>query len=295
MLSAQPKPLVDLARVVSVTEPQSVPRHISVRDLSLWLGRPGHRQLVLDSVSFDCGKRQIVGLIGPSGSGKSTLLKTIGGLLKPDTGEVLIDGRPAAEAMRSNRFGLVFQQPVLLPWRNVVDNVTFTAEIVDSRRGDSRAKAKARNARAEDLLGLVGLANHLHKFPRELSGGMQQRVSIARALMTEPDILLMDEPFGALDEVIRERLNLTLLKIWERTQISIVFVTHSLTEAAFLTDNIVVMGANPGRIIDRIGVTLVRPRTVETYRLPEFTDLTMHLRRVLDAASEGDKDSGADG
>src|SRR5262249_36335207 len=182
---------------------------------------PKHRRLALDRIDLECGKRKIMGLVGPSGSGKSTLLKTIGGLLQPDSGEVLIDGAPASEAMLQNRFGLVFQQPVLLPWRNAEENVSFTAELVQARHGESTAPAKkARLARAKELLDLVGLSDHSHKYPRELSGGMQQRVSIARALMTEPDILLMDEPFSALDEVIRERLNLTLLRIWERTSVT---------------------------------------------------------------------------
>lgn len=265
-------------------------RHICVRNVSLWLGRPKYRRLALDRIDLECGKRKIMGLIGPSGSGKSTLLKTIGGLLRPDAGEVLIDGAPASEAMRQNRFGLVFQQPVLLPWRNAEENVSFTGELVQARQGERRSAAakKALITRARELLDLVGLSDHLHKYPRELSGGMQQRVSIARALMTEPDILLMDEPFSALDEVIRERLNLTLLKIWERTNVTIVFVTHSLNEAAFLTDEIYVMGADPGRIIDRIKVPLARPRTLETFRMPDFAELTMYLRYVLGGAS-GDK------
>lgn len=271
---------------ISATEAEPATRQISVRDVSLWLGRPGHRRLALDRINFDCDKHKIIGLVGPSGSGKSTLLKTIGGLLQPDAGEVLIEGKPAAAAVQNNRFGLVFQQPVLLPWRNILDNVTFTAELVDSRRGHARGAAEQRTERARGLLEMVGLTEHLHKYPRELSGGMQQRVSIARALMTQPDILLMDEPFSALDEVIRERLNLTLLKIWEQTGITIVFVTHSLNEAAFLTDDIVVMGADPGRIIDRVPVTLPRPRTLETYRLKQFTDLTMYLREILGNASD---------
>lgn len=284
MLATQRKPAMP-SSPETTAEPAATPRHISVRDVSLWLGRPGHRRLALDRISFDCDKRKIIGLIGPSGSGKSTLLKTIGGLLRPDAGEVLIDGKPATEAMRNNRFGLVFQQPVLLPWRNIVDNVTFTAELVNSRRA-SGSTVKQRDERARELLDMVGLSEHLHKYPRELSGGMQQRVSIARALMTQPDILLMDEPFSALDEVIRERLNLTLLNIWERTGITIVFVTHSLSEAAFLTDDIFVMGADPGRIIDHVPVPLPRPRSLETYRLQQFADLTTYLREVLGAASD---------
>lgn len=264
------------------------PAHISVQGVSLWLGRSNHRRLALDCIDLNCSKRKIIGLIGPSGSGKSTLLKTIGGLLRPDSGQVLVDGVPASEAMRQNRFGLVFQQPVLLPWRDVESNVTFVAELVQARRGDARSAAakKKRVERARELLSLVGLSDHMHKYPRELSGGMQQRVSIARALMTEPDILLMDEPFSALDEVIRERLNLTILNIWEKTNVTIVFVTHSLSEAAFLTDEIYVMGANPGRIIDHVKVPLARPRMLETFRLPEFTELTMYLRDVLGNASE---------
>ena len=211
------------------------------------------------------------------------MLKTIGGLLQPDAGEVLIDGVPASEAMRQNRFGLVFQQPVLLPWRNAEENVSFTAELVQARQAKNaapplRKSASRALASCSNLSVCPTICTNIR---RELSGGMQQRVSIARALMTEPDILLMDEPFSALDEVIRERLNLTLLKIWERTNVTIVFVTHSLSEAAFLTDDIYVMGTEPGRIIDRVKVPLARPRTLETFRMPEFTELTMHLRYVL--------------
>jgi NitT/TauT family transport system ATP-binding protein len=167
--------------------------------------------------------------------------------------------------------------------------VIFTAELVNKNlRREGKAEPRRQLVeRARSLLDLVGLIGHQHKYPRELSGGMQQRVSIARALMTNPDILLMDEPFSALDEVIRERLNLTLLNIWERTKITIVFVTHSLSEAAFLTDEIYVMGTDPGRIIDHVHVSLARPRTLQTYRLRDFTDLTMYLREVLGAGSEG--------
>jgi len=284
---------------VGVSQPKhkaaADPAHICVRGVSLWLGRPKHRRLALDRIDLECGTRKIMGLVGPSGSGKSTLLKTIGGLLQPDSGEVLIDGAPASEAMRQNRFGLVFQQPVLLPWRNAEENVSFTGELVQARHGESTAAAKkARLARAKELLDLDALSDHSHKYPRELSGGMQQRVSIARALMTEPDILLMDEPFSALDEVIRERLNLTLLRIWERTSVTIVFVTHSLNEAAFLTDEIYVMGSDPGRIIDRVKSPLARPRTLETFRTPDFAELTMHLRYVLGGASGDQQPQGQD-
>ena len=287
MLATQRK-VYSLPMSPSVPErPQaSAPALISVRGVSLWLGRPGHRRLALDGIDLDCGRRSITGLVGPSGSGKSTLLKTIGGLLRPDKGEVLIDGMPASEAVKKNRFGMVFQQPILLPWRNVQDNVCFTAELVHATRASGSAARKARLERANELLELVGLSDHLHKYPRELSGGMQQRVSIARALMTEPDILLMDEPFSALDEVIRERLNLTLLNIWERTKVTIVFVTHSLSEAAFLTDDIYILGADPGRVVDHVKVPLHRPRTLETFRLPEFTELTMYLREVLGNVSD---------
>lgn len=265
--------------------------YISVQDVSLRLGRRGHRRLALDKVSITCRKNGITGLIGPSGSGKSTLLKVIGGLLAPETGEVTVGGLPAAAAVRENMFGLVFQQPVLLPWRSVLENVTFTAELV-SRNNPGHAGAgssKAREQRALELLEMVNLTDHRHKFPRELSGGMQQRVSIARALMTKPQILLMDEPFSALDEVIRERLNLTLLDIWEKTRITIVFVTHALSEAAFLTDEVYVMGSDPGRIVDRVPVKLPRPRTLDTFREPAFAELTMYLREVMNAASEDDQ------
>lgn len=264
---------------------------IDVSDVSLWLGRPPHRRLALERVNLSVARNQIVGLVGPSGSGKSTLLKAVGGLLTPDAGDVCIDGQSAADAVKDNRFGWVFQQPVLLPWRNVEQNVIFTAELVHQRRSGrvGRGVKVGIRERAHEMLALVGLVNHVHKYPRELSGGMQQRVAIARALMTEPDILMMDEPFSALDEVIRERLNLVLLDVWRQTGVTIVFVTHSLSEAAFLTDEIYVMGTEPGRIIEHVPVPLERPRTLDTFRSPQFTELTMHLREVLDAASPDEK------
>jgi NitT/TauT family transport system ATP-binding protein len=266
----------------------AVSPYLEVRDVSLWLGRAKHRRLALDRVSLGTDRGRIIGLIGPSGSGKSTLLKAIGGLIHPDHGSVKIDGRSAADVVASSQIGLVFQQPVLLPWKTALQNVLFTSELAHRVYG-SAAKRNDMANRARELLELVDLAEHEHKYPRELSGGMQQRVSIARALMTGPSLLLMDEPFSALDEIIRERLNLTLMKIWERLKITIVFVTHSLSEAAFLCDSIFAMAANPGRIIEHIPVEILRPRSMETYRSKEFTDLTMHLRTVLLSAFDEGK------
>jgi NitT/TauT family transport system ATP-binding protein len=223
---------------------------------------------------------EFVSLIGPSGCGKSTLLRIIGDLLAPTRGTVLVNGRPAPEARRGRQYGMVFQAPVLFDWRSVERNVELPLE---SRAG-SRA---ARSRRVHEMLRLVELDDFARHQPWQLSGGMQQRVAIARALALGPSILLMDEPFGALDEMTRERLNLELLRIWQATRTTIVFVTHSIPEAVFLSTQVVVMSARPGRIIDRIGIDLPQPRTIDTREQPRYFELVTAVRESLRADEAG--------
>ncbi len=232
--------------------------------------------LVLQDVSLAIRAGSFVSLLGPSGCGKSTLLKILGGLLEPTGGDVRVAGRPAADAVRHREVGIVFQQPVLLPWKTALKNTAFLRELIDGRSG--RADAMAR---AQELLDLVGLSHAAHRLPSELSGGMAQRVSIARALALDPTILLMDEPFGALDEITRTRMNLSLLEIWSRLQKTVLFVTHSIAEAIFLSDEVFVMEAHPGRIRERLVIDLPRPRTADTPDDPRFNELASHLRHLL--------------
>lgn len=241
------------------------------------------RTPVLDDVSLAISAGRFVSLLGPSGCGKSTLLKILGGLLEPTAGDVLVAGRPAAEAVQHREVGIVFQQPVLLPWKTARKNVTFLRELIEDRAG--RADAQTR---AQDLLELVGLSHAANRLPSELSGGMAQRVAIARALALDPKILLMDEPFGALDEITRTRMNLSLLEIWSRMQKTVLFVTHSISEAIFLSDEVFVMEAHPGRIRERLVIDLPRPRTADTPDDPRFTELASHLRHLLVARTEDD-------
>ena len=216
---------------------------------------------------------QFVSLIGPSGCGKSTLLRLIADLIQPTSGTVTVAGKPARRARLDQEYGIAFQQAGLFDWRTVRRNVELPLEL----RGVNRAERKAR---AEEMLVLVGLAEFAGHYPAQLSGGMQQRVAIARALAVHPPLLLMDEPFGALDEMTRERLQAELLQICAKTGTSTVFVTHSIPEAVFLSDRVVVMSARPGRITDVIEVDL-RERTEATRQSPGFFTAITKVRRAL--------------
>ncbi len=249
---------------------------ISVRGVEMVFHRKQESQVVLRDVTLDVAAGRLVTLLGPSGCGKSTLLKIVGGLLAPTSGSVTIGGRPAEEAVKARQIGLVFQRPALLPWKSALANVSFLNEIIGGRG----AKGAARTT-AERMLDLVGLGDAGTKLPEELSGGMAQRVSIARALALDPAILLMDEPFGALDAITRDRMNSSLLDIWSQTDKTIVFVTHSISEAVFLSDEIHVMEANPGRIVETLTVELPRPRTAATLDDPRFVEYERHLRQGL--------------
>ncbi len=233
----------------------------------------------LQGIDLALAPREFVSLIGPSGCGKSTLLRVIGDLIQPTTGTVTINGKAARRARNDGDYGIVFQDVVLFDWRTVAKNIALPLELL----GWDRARRKQRVAEMLDLVDLTGFADH---HPWQLSGGMQQRVAIARALAFQPALLLMDEPFGALDEMTRERLNLELLEIWERTENTVVFVTHSIAEAVFLSTRVVVMSPRPGRIAGTVAVDLPYPRTVETREDPRFFELVTKVRELLRQGGE---------
>jgi NitT/TauT family transport system ATP-binding protein len=241
----------------------------------------------LQGIDVAIHRGEFVSLIGPSGCGKSTLLRVIGDLVSPSAGEVTVNGKPADRARRDRDYGMVFQAPVLFDWRTVEQNVALPLELM----GYDKAR---RIARTREMLDLVELGDFMGHHPYQLSGGMQQRVAIARALAFEPAILLMDEPFGALDEMTRERMNQEVLRIWEKTGTTIVFVTHSIPEAVFLSSRVVVMSARPGRITDVIDVDLGRPRDVTTRELPRYFELVTAVREALRRGGAGVGDDVAD-
>jgi NitT/TauT family transport system ATP-binding protein len=230
---------------------------------------------VLQNMSFTVPSGSFATVVGSSGSGKSTLLKVIGGLHTPDSGEVLVGGEPLTTP-RPDMITTVFQDSCLMPWRTVVRNIELPLEV----RGVGREE---RRARAHDMLALVGLADYAQRFPRELSGGMRQRVAIARALVVEPPVLLMDEPFSALDEQTRYEMGEELLRLWDRLKATVVFVTHSLSEAIFLADKVIVLEGRPVSVGRRVRVDFERPRDLALMTRPEFqeirADLTASLRR----------------
>ena len=240
----------------------------------------------LSGIDLGIERGEFVSLIGPSGCGKSTLLRVIGDLIQPTGGEVTVNGKPADRARRDRDYGMVFQAPVLFDWRTVEDNVRLPLELMGYDRD-------RRDARTREMLDLVELGDFLGHHPYQLSGGMQQRVAIARALTFEPSILLMDEPFGALDEMTRERMNQEVLRIWERTGITVVFVTHSIPEAVFLSSRVVVMSARPGRITDIIEIDLPRPRGIETREMPRYFERVTAVREALRAGSDDGEGAGA--
>jgi NitT/TauT family transport system ATP-binding protein len=230
----------------------------------------------LQGIDLEVGKGEFVSLIGPSGCGKSTLLRIVGDIVEPSGGEVSVNGKPARRARLDRDYGIVFQAPVLYDWRTVAKNISLPLEML----GWSRAQRSERVGAMLDLVELSGFAGH---HPWELSGGMQQRVSIARALSFSPALLLMDEPFGALDEMTRERLNMELLRIWAETGSTVIFVTHSISEAVFLSTRVVVMSARPGRITSVVPIELPQPRAYETREDPKFFELVTQVRELLHA------------
>jgi NitT/TauT family transport system ATP-binding protein len=229
----------------------------------------------LDSIDLAIPRGSFLTLLGPSGCGKSTLLRVMADLIAPTSGRVSVLGGAPQAARESRQIGFVFQDPALLAWRTVLQNVSLPLEV-----GGGRALQGARSP--QELLGLVGLSGWEQAYPHELSGGMRQRVAIARALVSGPRLLLMDEPFGALDEITRDRLNEELLQLWETTGTTIVFVTHSIYEAAFLGQSVLLLAARPGRVREQVPVTLPMPRRLAQRETPEFAALAGHLRRVLE-------------
>jgi NitT/TauT family transport system ATP-binding protein len=240
----------------------------------------GERIHALHDISLGVRERELVTIVGPSGCGKSTLLKILAGLLPASAGSVKLAGTRVDRPRKD--IGIVFQNPVLLPWRTVLDNVMLPAEVQFLPRA-------AMLARARDLLKMVGLEDFEDKYPMELSGGMQQRAAISRALVHDPNILLMDEPFGALDAMTREQMNLDLQRIWLEAGKTVILITHSIPEAVFLGDRVVVMTPRPGRVLRIVDVAIPRPRSIDLMGEPLFGRLTGEIRRLLYGHESRDK------
>jgi NitT/TauT family transport system ATP-binding protein len=256
---------------------------VRVAGVGKTFGGDGAAVQALEGIDLTIEQGSFVSLIGPSGCGKSTLLRLIGDLTSPTAGAVEVNGKPARRARLDRDYGMVFQSPVLMDWRTIAKNIELPLEIMGYEKGD-------RASRTADLLKLVELDGFADRHPWQLSGGMQQRVAIARALAFDPKLLLMDEPFGALDEMTRERMNLELMRIWGRTQTTVVFVTHSIPEAVFLSTRVVVMSPRPGRISKIVDVDLPQPRTVDTRETKRYFELVTEVREALrrEGATEGD-------
>ena len=246
---------------------------VAVENVTLKYQARGSVTTALDKVSLNVAAGKFVGIVGPSGCGKSSLLMMMAGLVKPTDGQILMEGVPVS-GPSPDRVAVAFQDPSLLPWRTAQQNIEVPMEL----RGVSKEE---RSKAALKVLDLVGLKDFASRLPHELSGGMKQRVAIARSLSTEPHVLLMDEPFSALDEQTRMRLGHELLQIWDRTKKTVVFVTHSLTEAVYLCDEVIVMSARPGRILERIEIDLERPRTYEMMATEQFGRLRNRIWQLI--------------
>ena len=260
---------------------------LTVDDVSMVFVRGDTSVHALDRVSLEVRDGEFVAIVGPSGCGKSTLLKLVTGLRPPTAGRLLVYGRQVTRPRGD--VGIVFQSPVLLPWRTILENVALPIDVLklDGARGRERAR---------ELLALVGLEGFESSYPNELSGGMQQRAAIARALVYDAPLLLMDEPFGALDAMTREQMNLELQRIWSVNRKTVVFITHSIPEAVFLADRIVVMSARPGRVLELLDNPLPRMRSLDDMLQPDFGMLVREIRKLLGghvAAGEG-RDGRAD-
>ena len=250
---------------------------VEIRGVGLVFATADAPVIALSNIDLRIGKGEFISIIGPSGCGKTTLMRLIADLEQQSEGEIAVNGATPREARLARAYGYVFQAPALYPWRNALANVTLPLEIMGMPRRD-------RLQRAGKYLEMVGLKGFERKFPRQLSGGMQQRVSIARALAFEPQLLLMDEPFGALDEITRDSLNEHLIRLWEQTKKTVVFVTHSISEAVFLSTRIVVMSPRPGRIVEIIDNDLAGKRSLEIRDTPEFLAVAHRVREALRSA-----------
>ena len=270
--------------VTSAPSPASAPGRLVVdaQNISLTFETADGRVDALSNVSLQIAEREFVSFIGPSGCGKTTMLRVIADLQQPSSGTLLVNGMSAENARLARSYGYVFQAPALFPWRTIEKNLKLPLEIMGFSEADQQQ-------RVERYLALVNLTGFERKFPWQLSGGMQQRVSIARALSFDPALLLMDEPFGALDEIVRDHLNEQLLQLWDKTGKTVLFVTHSIPEAVFLSSKIVVMSPRPGRIIDIIECDFPRDRTLEIRETPEFLRIAQRVRVGLRAGHSYDE------
>ncbi len=252
----------------------AAPAVIDIEGLSMVYRGRSQETVALKDANLTVRAGEFISLIGPSGCGKTTLLRLVADLIQPSSGHIQVAGKTPREARLERAYGYVFQAPVLYDWRTVISNVMLPLEIMGIER-------QRRRERAADLLTMVGLEDFQRQYPWQLSGGMQQRVSIARALAFDPKLLLMDEPFGALDEITREAMNLELLRIWQETGKTVVFVTHSIPEAVFLSTRIVVMTPRPGKIERVVEVDLPYPRDERTRESERFFELATHVRETL--------------
>ena len=247
---------------------------IAVSDVSRVFTSGGTTVTALDHVGFEVQAGNFVSIVGPSGCGKSTLLKIVSGLLTPSSGTVTVHGEPVRAPLEN--VGMVFQAPILLKWRSVIGNILLPVEF-------ARLDIPSHTERTRALIKLVGLEGFDEMYPHQLSGGMQQRVSLCRALVTDPQLLLMDEPFGALDAMTRDELDMELLRIWEERKKTVLFVTHSIQEAVFLSDVVFVMSARPGRLLEQIAINLPRPRSMEMMTDQKFGGYALKIRALLAA------------
>ena len=254
-------------------EPAGVPA-LEIRAVSKFY----ERLEAIRHVAFEVREGEFVGVLGPSGCGKSTLLMMIAGLIAPSSGAIAINGREVRGPRRE--VGVVFQSPVLLPWRSVIDNVLFPVEL-------QKLPCEPYRQRALDLLRMAKIDEFARLLPRQLSGGMRQRVAICRALVHDPSILLMDEPFSALDAITRDEMAIELLRIWQANRKTVVFVTHSIREACLLSDRVLVMGRRPARIVDQVGIALARPRDIAMTEDEDFNSYVRRLRKAIEASHEG--------
>lgn len=252
---------------------------IDIRHLSLYLGKDSNKFQALDQVSLHIQAGEFVCLLGPSGCGKSTLLGALAGHLEFSSGLLQVDGGEVHQPHPDR--GLVFQQHTLFPWKSVIENIAFGLKM----KGIAKTE---RLQLAQNMIQLVGLTGFEHKFPAELSGGMQQRVEIARVLVNQPKVLLMDEPFGALDAQTRIRMQQLLLDIWQDVQTTVLFVTHDIDEALFLADRVLIMSHRPGRIIEEIALSFPRPRDIDLITTAEFVDIKKHCMHALKKEIQGD-------
>jgi NitT/TauT family transport system ATP-binding protein len=265
---------------LNVTEPQSNDRlrgntHVACRGVDKVYTLPkGGTVTAIRQLDLEIGRGEFISIVGPSGCGKSTLLKCVAGIVETSAGYIEVDGIEVADP--PDHMAIVFQRDILLDWRSVLDNILLPIEFKGYRRADWAGKAS-------DLLGLIGLKGFEQRRPWELSGGQRQRVAICRALIQDPRLLLMDEPFGALDALTRDDLNLELQRLWLASKKTVLFITHSISEAVLLSDRVVVMAANPGRIIETVQIDLPRPRTLDSRETPEFGHYAKSIRKRFEA------------